>query len=528
MSWKLDEVENLSEEFPVIEVLDIEKDEYDKIVSNKSKIINKKIIKKTKNKKKVISVKKEDLNEEIIGPNNAWLDMGVPHALSIELTKNGFINPTGVQKNCVPKLIKMKNDSIVAAETGSGKTLAFIIPILTRCLSIKEESSGNECNKLRCLIVTPTRELAIQVRNMTNKVSKILKIFCIEIIGGLSEIKQERMLNRRPQIVVGTPGRLWTYMDQYPHIHFQDLSGFKLLVIDEVDRMTEQGHFFQLKNIIDFLKKKINGNYLTYIFSATLSVKKQNSKYKSKKNDSIYDKISKFISMSKNFKIFDVSNPTVTPDSLSEYKIFCDKKQINLFLYYILLSSGKTIIFVNSIHTSDWLTIFLSYLNIQTLKLNSKMDQKNRLKLYDKFNETNSILIATDVAARGLDIPNIHTVVHYNVPINPDIYVHRSGRTARQHRPGQSILLVVPESHAQYKVILKILDRDSDLTEYSVDYQKLEKYKEIVNLSSHNTDEYLKIRKLESTDRWFKEKSLSSETILDHIFVKINPIDSNL
>ncbi|KII73096.1 DEAD-box ATP-dependent RNA helicase 13 [Thelohanellus kitauei] len=518
----------LTQSFPPIETLDIPDDEYDNYILRSSRSVKqiKKVKRKKKatnpideKKKKVAKDTKLDLQSEKPCPDNEWLSFCVYDDLARALVTAGYKSPTEVQKNSLIDLIKIKKDSVVAAETGSGKTLLYIIPILQKCLQIKYHTDDtNHLGKLRCLILTPTRELAIQVKNMTNKISKPLEIFCVDIIGGLSEIKQERLLSKRPQILVGTPGRLWTYIEQYPHDHLHDLSGFKLLVIDEVDRMTEEGHFKQLSQIIGHLDK-INKSYVKYVISATLGVKVD----KTAKCESFY-KVSKIVDVKKCI-VHDFTNKSVTPDSLKEYKLFCDDKQLNLMLYLILLKSGKTLIFVPSIKVSDWLNIFLNNLNIFPLKLNSKMDQKNRLKLFDKFNSTNSIMIATDVASRGLDFPDIETIVHYNVPTNPDIYVHRSGRTARQFKCGSSVLIVNPSGVKYYHQIVQSLNREKDMEEYDVDLSQIKRYQNLIHKCSELTDKCFQIRKWESCNRWFKEKSIASETIIDPYFVKSSQPD---
>ncbi|XP_052113682.1 DEAD-box ATP-dependent RNA helicase 13 [Arachis duranensis] len=398
-----------------------------------------------------------------------------------------------------------RQDVVGAAETGSGKTLAFGLPILQRILEEREkatkieEERGKEPEKyaptgiLRALIVAPTRELAIQVTDHLKAVAKYINVRVTPIVGGILAEKQERLLKSRPEIVVGTPGRLWELMSSGEK-HLVELHSLSFFVLDEADRMVQNGHFKELQSIIDMLpmsniSAEDNSQHAqncvtvssyqrkkrqTLVFSATVALSadfrkklkcglvKQKQSFTEELNS--IETLSERAGMRSNAAIIDLTNPSILAAKLEESFIECREEDKDAYLYYILTvhGQGRTIVFCTSIAALRHISSILRILGIDVWTLHAQMQQRARLKAMDRFRESeNGILVATDVAARGLDIPGVRTVVHYQLPHSAEVYVHRSGRTARASAEGCSIALVSPKETAKFASLLKSFSKDN-------------------------------------------------------------------
>ncbi|KAH1256144.1 DEAD-box ATP-dependent RNA helicase 13 [Glycine max] len=429
--------------------------ELDESVKSKEK---KKKKNKTTNKKKDATVDqtveqsdagldtnvKDDGGEEDVDETEcyAWNELRLHPLLMKAICKLGFKEPTPIQKACIPAAAHQGKDVVGAAETGSGKTLAFGLPILQRLLEEREkaanmdEERGEEPEKyaptgfLRALIIAPTRELALQVTDHLKAVAKHINVRVIPIVGGILAEKQERLLIAKPDIVVGTPGRLWELMSAGEK-HLVELHSLSFFVLDEADRMVQNGHFKELQSIIDMLPMSINSTEdnsqhvyqrkkrQTLVFSATVAL---SSDFRKKlKRGSIQQKqsltdglnsietLSERAGMRPNAAIIDLTNPSILAAKLEESFIECREEDKDAYLYYILTvhGQGRTILYA----------IFLPFLGVNVWTLHAQMQQRARLKAMDRFRENeNGILVATDVAARGLDIPGVRTVVHYQLP----------------------------------------------------------------------------------------------------------------
>ena len=355
-------------------------------------------------------------------------------------------------------------------------------------------------DRLRALIVTPTRELAIQIQNHLASIASSTGVGVVTVVGGMSVEKQLRLLKRKPAIVVGTPGRLWDLV-QEGNPHLSDLASIRYLAIDETDRMAEKGHFEELQRLLEMANSKKDeagagqvGNgreRQTFIMSATLAMVHKPPKHaKKQKQKSGEEKIGEIMSMvgvRERRKVVDITRKTGTAETLSESVLHCGLTEKDFFLYYFITRhTGRTVVFCNSIDCVRRLTNLLGLLSVTPLPLHAQLHQKQRLKNLDRFTASNSgLLIATDVAARGLDIPNIQHVVHYQVPRTSEGYVHRSGRTARATRAGLSLLLVEPGEVRSYQKLLQTLARsgtkDTTIPTFPVDNAWLGAVRERVN-----------------------------------------------
>uniref|UniRef100_A0A803V2Z0 ATP-dependent RNA helicase n=1 Tax=Ficedula albicollis TaxID=59894 RepID=A0A803V2Z0_FICAL len=277
------------------------------------------------------------------------------------------------------------------------------------------------------LVLTPTRELAVQVKHHIDAVAKFTGIKTAILVGGMAAQKQERVLNRKPEIVIATPGRLWELVkDRHPHL--SNLRQLRCLVIDEADRMVEKGHFLELSQLLEILNdSQYNPRRQTFVFSATLTLIHQTpARVLQKKNAKKMDKKTKLellmekVGIKGKPKVIDLTRKEATVETLTETRIHCNTNEKDYYLYYFLLQyPGRTMVFANSIDCVKRLSSLLTILNCDPLPLHANMHQKQRLKNLERFAEREScVLLTTDVAARGLDIPNVQHVIHYQERMN--------------------------------------------------------------------------------------------------------------
>ncbi|KAL2789556.1 ATP-dependent RNA helicase DDX24 [Daubentonia madagascariensis] len=342
------------------------------------------------------------------------------------------------------------------------------------------------------LVLTPTRELAIQVKQHIDAVARFTGIKTAILVGGMSTQKQHRMLNRCPEIVVATPGRLWELVKE-KHSHLSNLRQLRCLVVDEADRMVEKGHFAELSQLLEMLSdSQYNPKRQTLVFSATLTLIHQApARILHKKHTKKMDKTAKLdllmqkIGMRGKPKVIDLTRKEATVETLTETKIHCETDEKDFYLYYFLMQyPGRSLVFANSISCIKRLSGLLKVLDIMPLTLHACMHQKQRLRNLEQFARLEDcVLLATDVAARGLDIPKVQHVIHYQVPRTSEIYVHRSGRTARATNEGLSLMLIGPEDVINFKKIYKTLKKDEDIPLFPVQTKYMDAVKERIRLA---------------------------------------------
>ncbi|KAM5273667.1 ATP-dependent RNA helicase DDX24 [Ctenodactylus gundi] len=342
------------------------------------------------------------------------------------------------------------------------------------------------------LVLTPTRELAIQVKQHIDAVAKFTGIKTAILVGGMSTQKQQRMLNRHPEIVIATPGRLWELVKE-KHAHLSNLRQLRCLVVDEADRMVEKGHFAELSQLLELLNdSQYNPKRQTFVFSATLTLVHQApARILHKKHVKKMDKTAKLdllvqkIGMRVKPKVIDLTRKEGTVETLTETKIHCETDEKDFYLYYFLMQyPGRSLVFANSISCIKRLSGLLKVLDIMPLTLHANMHQKQRLRNLEQFAQLQDcVLLATDVAARGLDIPKVQHVIHYQVPRTSEIYIHRSGRTARATSEGLSLMLIGPEDVIHFKKIYKTLKKDEDIPLFPVQAKYMDVVKERIHLA---------------------------------------------
>ena len=440
-----------------------------------------------------------------------WNGLNIPPPILKALAELGFQSPLPIQKKLMHGAITEKRDILGAAETGSGKTLAFAIPLLHHLMEDKarkgqedensdkmssdvllrsvfneeftdadlsEMTSQVEGNYLPALVLTPTRELALQVMKHLKNAAKYCGVWIMAVVGGMACQKQIRLLNKGPDIVVATPGRMWELMNQgIDYLSYMHL--LRYLVIDEADRMLEQGHFEDLTKLLELINtKEFSKKRQTYVFSATLTTthltpyrSKQKNNQQMQTKEVKLSKLMKKIGIRNKPHIVDLTTKKVVAEALLEGKIICDHTNKDFYLYYFFKSfPGRTLVFANSIDCIFRLSALFQLLGCNPMHLHAKMQQRQRLKHLERFQvQSNAIMFASDVAARGLDIPNVRHVIHYQTPRTMETYVHRSGRCARSGKEGYALMLISPPELSLYKKLCRNLDREDGIADFVVD-----------------------------------------------------------
>ncbi|KAM9842457.1 ATP-dependent RNA helicase DDX24 [Aulostomus maculatus] len=399
----------------------------------------------------------------------------------------------------------------------------FDFPLSTTVETEEDGASGSR-QPLLGLVLTPTRELAVQVKHHIDAVAKFTDIRTAIVVGGMAQEKQRRMLKRRPEVVIATPGRLWDLIKER-HPHLLNLRQLRCLVIDEADRMVERGHFAELESLLEMLNTThFNPKRQTFVFSATLtmvhSLPTRVLQKKKKKNVDQRNKVGilmEKVGIKSKPKIIDLTRKEATVETLTETQIHCQKEDKDFYLYYFLLQyPGRTMVFANSIDCIKRLNSLLVILDCTPLPLHANMHQKQRLKNLERFAEREScVLLTTDVAARGLDIPDVQHVIHYQVPRTSETYVHRSGRTARATKEGLSLLLVGPDDMMNFKKIYKTLGKDEELPMFPIESKCMEAIKERVNLARRIEKIEFYNSRQKQHNSWFKQAAEALEVDLD-------------
>ena len=388
------------------------------------------------------------------------------------------------------------------------------------------DDEEDEGAPLYALIISPTRELAIQITTHIQTAAKYTSIQCVSVVGGLASAKQERLLTKCPEIVVGTPGRLHKLMTDGCE-HLNKINTLKLLVIDEADRMLEHGHFKELSDILDIINRTQTKRQ-NFVFSATLTLPQhhKNFKQKQKKNAAVEEGVTKEtqmlmdkVGLNAKAEIIDLTPKHVMATQLEQLRVMCTEDEKIVYLAYFLLHHpGRSVIFVNSIALTHRLCSLLTLLNFTPLPLHAGKQQRQRLKYLERFTDNeNGLLIATDVAARGLDIPNVCNVVHFQLPKDPKVYVHRSGRTARAHASGVSLILQGPEDFPALKRVTGVLKLGKDIPCLHVDRNMIEGIKKRVHLAKEIDQEEHKHRKENADATWARKSQEAMEMEADEV-----------
>ncbi len=352
---------------------------------------------------------------------------------SIEILN--YKSPTRVQEKVLPIGLEGR-DVVVKSQTGSGKTAAFAIPI---CELVDWEE-----NRPQALVITPTRELAMQIREDFFNIGRFKRLKVVSVYGRTPFYNQQQLLKQKTHIVVGTPGRIIDHIDKGT----LDVSAVKYLIIDEADEMFNMGFLEQIESIIDSLLEE----RMTMLFSATLP----------RDIESLCNRYMK------NPKYIDIEDENVTVDKIDQSIYLVEEKdKIELLKDVTIVESpDSSIIFANTREKVDEIYIELKRVNYTCDKIHGGMEQRDRTKVMEDFRLGYfRYLIATDVAARGIDIENISHIINYDVPMERESYVHRIGRTGRVGKVGNAITFATPRDRKLLKDIENYIEKEIDIRE---------------------------------------------------------------
>ena len=355
------------------------------------------------------------------------------HPFLLKAVKDeGYITPTKIQEKAIPHILN-KKDILGSAQTGTGKTAAFALPILHHMIVDKNKPSFKRIN---VLVVTPTRELAIQIGENFTTYSKYTDINNTVIFGGVKQIKQTDKLKKGIDILIATPGRLLDLMSQ-GYISLKDISYF---VLDEADRMLDMGFINDIKKIIDKLPRQRQSLF----FSATMP-------------NNILKLSNSILNYPEKVSVHQTSATAETIDQLIYYTNKSDKRAL---LTDILKNKvlSQVLIFSRTKHGADRLVKNLKKKKITAVAIHGDKSQPQRQRALKSFkNKEVRVLVATDIAARGIDIDKLNFVINFDIPNEPETYVHRIGRCGRAGEKGQSISICEPEENIYAKDIEKLI-----------------------------------------------------------------------
>ncbi len=361
-------------------------------------------------------------------------DLGVHEDILKALEKEGYTHPTPIQEAAIPHMLG-GHDVLGCAQTGTGKTAAFAIPILQL---LSQAPINEKKRKIRCLILTPTRELAIQIEESFKAYGKFTRLHSTVIFGGVGQKPQTDALQRGVDILIATPGRLIDLIGQ----GYVDLKSIELFVLDEADRMLDMGFVHDVKRLIKLIPEKRQSLF----FSATMPPE--------------IVKLADTILV--NPKKVEVTPVSSTADTIQQYLYFVDKKNKNSLLLDLLKDAKiKTVlVFTKTKHGADKVVKYLLSHHVTAEAIHGNKSQNNRQRALTNFkNQTTRVLVATDIAARGIDIDELEYVINYETSNVAETYVHRIGRTGRAGANGTAISFCDIEEKAYLKDIEKLIGK---------------------------------------------------------------------
>lgn len=363
-------------------------------------------------------------------------ELGLHRSLLKAVTEEGYSEPTPIQQKAIPIILKEK-DLVGCAQTGTGKTAAFAIPIIHYLHSVI--GSSKRTKQIRCLVVTPTRELAIQIGESFDTYSKYTNLRQITVYGGVSQINQVDQLKKGADILIATPGRLLDLHKQ----NFINLDHLHHLVLDEADLMLDMGFINDVRKIIKLTPE----NRQTLLFSATMPI-------------AIRELADSFLKKPEYVSVTPVSS---TAEIIKQQVYFVEKESKRSLLYHLIRNENlsNVLVFVRTKHGADNVVKSLKKNGVNAEAIHGDKSQTARQRVLESFkNKEVSVLVATDIAARGIDIESLPYVVNFDLPNIPETYVHRIGRTGRAGNNGISISFCGKDEEVYWKDILKLIKVD--------------------------------------------------------------------
>ncbi|GLQ96019.1 DEAD/DEAH box helicase [Dyella mobilis] len=365
--------------------------------------------------------------------------LGLVPALLRALADQGYAEPTPIQAGAIPVVLE-GHDLLAAAQTGTGKTAAFSLPLLQRM----SQGSQPGIRRPRALVLTPTRELAAQILDNVRVYGKHLRVSNTAIFGGVSMGPQIQTLRKGVDIVIATPGRLVDHMQQ----RTIDLSGVEVLVLDEADRMLDMGFLPSLKRIVSALPRQRQ----TLLFSATFAPE-------------IKSLAMQFMHSPREVSVTP-ANSVATTVSHQVHPVDASRKR-DLLLHVLSKESRRqTLVFSRTKHGADKLVRYLEQSGLRAAAIHGNKSQNARTRALSDFkNGRTTVLVATDIAARGIDIDQLPIVINFDLPMVAEDYVHRIGRTGRAGAEGVALSLVSHEESGLLRDIRKLLNQDIAISE---------------------------------------------------------------
>ncbi len=367
-------------------------------------------------------------------------DLGVSGSILDALKKQNYTNPTPIQEQTIPVALQGK-DILGLAQTGTGKTASFAIPTLQR---LNEAQVGGHPRPIRALVLTPTRELALQVHESFETYGEKLPLRTNVIFGGVGQGKQVQALNKGTDILIATPGRLIDLVNQ----SIIDLSSIEIFILDEADRMLDMGFIRDVKRIMKLLPKKKQ----TLLFSATMPKEMEDIAAQVLHKPTVVE----------------VTPVSSTAEKIEQYVYFVDKKhKIDLVADFFKENKHATVlIFARTKRGCDKIAKDLSKRKLKAKAIHGDKSQNARVTALEEFKTYQlHALVATDIASRGIDIQDLQYVINYDLPEFPETYVHRIGRTGRAGNEGIAISLCSFQEKGYLKQIEKLINKSIEVKE---------------------------------------------------------------
>lgn len=366
-------------------------------------------------------------------------DLKLIPAILQALEEENYTTPTTIQAKSIPFVLN-REDVLGSAQTGTGKTAAFAIPIIQHLVNDSKKSNGKK--KIVTLIITPTRELAIQIGDSFTTYAKYTNINNTVIFGGVNQASQTNALRKGVDVLIATPGRLLDLMDQ----GFISLNDIRYFVLDEADRMLDMGFIHDIKKILAKLPKERQSLF----FSATMP-------------QNILNLSQQILINPQRVAVDPVSS---TAETIQQYLYTTNRENKKDLLLHILNNPDikQVLLFSRTKHGADRIVNNLRKKKINSAAIHGDKSQNQRQKVLNEFKAGNiRVLVATDIAARGIDIDKLRYVINYDIPNEPETYVHRIGRCGRAREKGISISICEPEENVYIKDIEKLINRKVEI-----------------------------------------------------------------
>lgn len=362
-------------------------------------------------------------------------------AIKKNLSRMGFKRPTDIQFKSIPSIMKGE-DVLAIAQTGTGKTAAFAIPLIDR---IHRDKSSKRSAGIKCIVMVPTRELALQIGAVFTELAKQTKVKTFSLVGGVEQDPQIKKIQDGIDVLVTTPGRMFDLI----HQGYIRLGSVDTLVLDEADRMLDLGFIEDIK----FVKKMLTRKHQTLFFSATINKEIKKLAFSQVNSSAIRIQLSPDDPVSRN---------------VSHFVMFVEMDDKRFFLERFIKDNpeSKVIVFVRTRVRAERVAKAMGRVRIDSLTIHGAKEQQDRSDVLQRFKEGEcNVMIATDVSARGIDIPDVHYVINYDLPEKPEYYVHRVGRTGRGVNKGVAISFCSQGEKECLDLIQQFLNKEIEVIE---------------------------------------------------------------